>query len=167
MSLSVPPVLHSHADRKCKRLSELQRDSLQTSQTAAHCPGETPDLVTCPPRRSPPSSPVSSVCLPGKDSGGEEAVGSSHQTHHSGKPSRHHPPKGEAALRTVTCTLTATPDSHLSSPGHPTCLSRTVGGARESTHRLHTAKALKPRGVKPTILRLLVNQDHVSFMVVR
>lgn len=43
------------------------------------------------------SSVIDDEMFPGEDSGGEEAVGASYQTHHSGKPPRHHPTDGEKA----------------------------------------------------------------------
>lgn len=54
--------------------------------------------------------------FPGEDGGGEEAVGSSHQTHHSGKPPRHHPTEGQKPVQPVYTPVYTPVDTPVSSP---------------------------------------------------
>lgn len=86
-------------------LIESAKDSLSFSVTHYKHPKQ-PHTVQVRHLLSSPASAFIYLCppvcrFPGKDSGGEEVVGSSHQTHHSGKPLRYHPTKGERALLAV------------------------------------------------------------------
>lgn len=86
-------------------LIESAKDSLSFSVTHYKHPKQ-PHTVQVRHLFSAPASAFIYLCppvcwLPGKDGGGEEVVGSSHQAHHSGKPSRHHPTKGESHLYTL------------------------------------------------------------------